>query len=849
MDAQERFTEEAAERLRLEIADNDGGEVFAACRLGEDGRIAEVMVVARGSDSEVAALSAYLERGDVIVHNHPSGTLRPSEADVGVSAEAGRAGIGSYIVDNRVERVRVVAESARRKPHVILDEDEISGVLEEGGKLSTLIPGYECRRSQVKLVRDITSAFNQGGVLAAEAGTGVGKSFAYLVPAFAWAIKNEERVVISTATINLQKQLVDKDIPVVQKLFKKSTKAVLVKGRGNYLCRSRLREALDEEGLFASEGGSAAEPQGRAEGGSAAREAGAVGAVESPLRRIEAWSKTTATGDKADLSFYPDERLWSRVCSESDACTGLRCPYREECFVLRSRREAADAQVIVANHHILFADLSARMGGMGYENTAVLPPFRALVLDEAHAIEASATDFFSSELTRFSVYKRLARLSRRAGGRSFGLAQRLLALRGFPADALAKLPDAIGEARRAMDDLDAKAVRLFEGQAQAGGRRPDRSFRLTEATTEVSDRLLRPMGELERRLVACVEILSNALEEAPDELSQEQAIFEAKLLLRRLGETASFCARFKSAGAEKGGSDTVFWLEKERTSQGDAFIRYTGTPLDIAGMMEEAVFSKFRSVVCTSATLSVGETFDFWKTRVGLDRTSARVETAVYPSPFPFRTNALLAIDSEAPGPESPAYQGYVNRAVPRLLEASQGHALVLFTSYDAMRASYEVAKPRMDELGITMLRQGDDERSKLLDSFKADISSVLFATDSFWEGVDAPGETLQLVVICKLPFHVPTDPVRLARSEAVEKRGGNAFMEISLPEAVIKLKQGFGRLIRHSSDRGAVAILDSRIATKRYGQLFIQSLPECRLLAGGLEAMEKEVARFLFDW
>ncbi len=830
MDASERFTGEAAEALRAEIAENGGGEVFAACRLGEDGRIAEVLIVARGTKSSVAALAAYLERGDVIVHNHPSGTLRPSEADVGVSAEAGANGVGSYIVNNAVDRVHVVAEPARRKPYVDLDEDEISGVLEEGGKLSLLIDGYEPRKSQIRLTRDVTSAFNQGGVLAAEAGTGVGKSFAYLVPAFAWAIKNEERVVISTATINLQKQLVDKDIPVVQKLFKKKTKAVLVKGRGNYLCRTRLREALDEEGLFAASGAT----------------------VEHPLRRIEGWAGTTATGDRADLSFYPEEQLWSRVCSESDACLGLRCSDREGCFVLRARREAADAHVVVANHHLLFADLSARMGGAGYEATAVLPAFRALILDEAHAVESSATAFFSSELTRFSVNKRLSRLTRRKGGRAFGLIPRLLALRGFPADALEKLPDAIAEARRAMDELDLRAARLFDASAAAGGagRKAERSYRLTEVTPELKDCLLSPMAALERKLIACAQALSDALDAAssdgPEDLGQERAVYEARIYLRWLGETASFCAKFKDYGDSP---ETVFWMEKGKTGQGETFIRYTETPLDITGLMDEAVFTKFRSVVCTSATLSVGESFDFWKARVGLLRSAATVETAVYPSPFPFRTNALLAVDTGAPGPTTPGYGPYVDAAIPKLLEASKGHALVLFTSYDAMKSAFEAAKPKMAELGIALLRQGEDERSKLMDAFKADLSSVLFATDSFWEGVDAPGETLQLVVICKLPFRVPTDPVQLARSEAVEKKGGNAFMEISLPEAVIRLKQGFGRLIRHSEDRGVVVILDSRLATKRYGELFIQSLPECRLVAEGLDTIAKEVARFLYDW
>jgi len=835
MDASERFSPEAAESLRLEIEENGGNEVFAACRLGEDGRVAEVLVVARGTKSAVPALAPYYERGDVIVHNHPSGTLRPSEADVGISAEAGSAGVGSYIVNNAVSRVHVVAEPARRKPFVMLDEDEIAGVLEEGGKLSTLIESYEPRGSQVRLARDVTNSLNEGTVLAAEAGTGVGKSFAYLVPAFAWAVRNEERVVVSTATINLQKQLIDKDIPVVQRLFKKRTKAVLVKGRGNYVCRIRLGEALDEEGLLAGE--------------------------DHPLRRIEAWAGTTATGDRADLSFFPDEPTWSRVCSESDACLGLRCPRREECFVLRARREASDAQVVVANHHILFADLARRMNGAGYETTAVLPPFRALVLDEAHAIESSATDFFSAELTRFSVNKRLSRLSRRRGRRSFGLVPRLEEMRAFPREKLERIAPAIIAARRAMDDLDDRAIRVFggaptapdpsvSGNASPGSAasrdRRERSYRLVERTPALEELVLRPMAALEAALLACSQALSDALDETPDELAQERAVHEGRVFLRWLAETASLCAKFKDFQEYP---EAVFWMERDRTAQGEAFVRYTQTPLDITGMMDEAVFSKFRSVVCASATLSVGESFDFWKSRVGLSRAAAKVEQKVYPSPFPFKTNALLAIDVAAPPPESPAYRDYVERAIPRLLEASQGHALVLFTSHEAMRGAYEAARPRLAELGIAAMRQGEDERSRLLDAFKADLSSVLFATDSFWEGVDAPGETLQLVVICKLPFRVPTDPVQLARSEAIERKGGNAFMEISLPEAVIRLKQGFGRLIRHSEDRGVVAILDSRIASKRYGQLFVQSLPECRLVADGLEKIEKEVAKFLFDW
>jgi len=837
MKALERFTPEAARAFAGEVAGADDNEVFAAGRLDADGKVAEILVAARGHRSAVPALEGFVDRGDVVIHNHPSGRLAPSDPDLAVAAELGSRGLGFYIVNNDCTSVYVVGEPVRKRSLVQLDSDEIAGVLDVGGKLGTLIESFEPRASQVRLVRDIVGALNTGEVLAAEAGTGVGKSFAYLVPAFAWALRNEERVVISTATINLQRQLVDKDIPLVQRLFKKKTKAVLVKGRGNYLCRTRLREALDEEGFVS------AMTKGDGE----------------TLGRIALWAETSATGDRADLLFWPDEAVWSKVASDSDSCTGLRCPDREACFVLRMKREAADAQVVVANHHILFSDLAARMDGAGYEGTVVLPPFQILVIDEAHSIENSATGFFSRELSRFSLQRRLSRLQHGARGRSFGLVPRLKELHQFPAAILDPLPAAVAAARAAINELDAKASALFPDR--------ERHYRLTERSALLRDALLDPLRELERSFLAVAEIVRDALDESPEDLSQERVVFETRLALRRLTDTASTAAAFKDFEDNR---DKVYWLEKGRTAQGEAFVTCVESPLDITGIMEEAVFSKFRAVVCTSATLSVGGSFDFWKGRVGLrdaktsregailrddpsddddDRGAIRFHSSVYPSPFPFRTNALLCVDSGAPLPDSPDWKSYVNRAVVDLLRASEGRALVLFTSHETLRAAWEVAKPEMDAMGIVCMRQGDDERSRLLETFKSDISSVLFATDSFWEGIDAPGETLSLVIIAKLPFRVPTDPVQLARSEACEKRGGNAFMEISLPEAVIRLKQGFGRLIRHSEDRGAVVILDSRVVKKRYGGLFVESLPECRLQVGALGEIVPLVRKFLFDW
>lgn len=790
MHANERFTPDAAEALRDAIADAGGNEVFVAGKLDTQGLIAEVVVAARGGKASVPALSGFLDRGDVLIHNHPSGFLIPSDADMSVASRVGENGVGSYIVDNEVQEVYVVAEPVRAKAIAALDPDQLAGVLEAGGKLASRLKDYEPRASQLDLVKAITKAMNQGSVLAAEAGTGVGKSFAYLIPALAWAARNKERVAVSTATINLQRQLMDKDIPLVASIFKKNLKAVLVKGRGNYLCQARLLDALDEEGLFAD--------------------------ADHPLRRIADWAETSPNGDRADLSFWPEDAIWSRVCSEADDCLGLRCPYREKCFVLKVKRDAADSDLLVANHHILFSDLAARSSGAGYEATAVLPPFSIVILDEAHAIESSATSFFSCELARFSVYKQLSRLYRERRGRKFGVMVKLQNVKGLSAELFKRLPLAIDALRETMAEADASALLLLGTGL---------NFRLTVPSEALDKMVLFPLSRLERSILEVANILKSALEDMPDEAAQEQAVQETELALKRLVELASLCSRFCRFEDDP---EFVYWLDRGKTGQGEAFVRFCITPISIAQLMNESVFEPFRSTICLSATLSVGGSFGFWKQRVGLTLSDAPADCTLFPSPFPYESNAMLGTPTDAPTPDDPSWQNWINCAVYDLIAASGGRALVLFTSYQVLRLCWESVKPRLDALGLSAFRQGDDERSRLMDMFKANIASVLFATDSFWEGVDAPGETLELVIITKLPFRVPTDPIQMARAEAVEKHGGNAFMDLSLPEAVIRFKQGFGRLIRHSDDRGAVVVLDARLLKKRYGQLFIASLPPC---------------------
>jgi ATP-dependent DNA helicase DinG len=807
--ADRRLGDIAINSLKQAILEADGNEVFAVGTLSEDGLVEDVRVCGRGHESAVLALSSWYERGDVLIHNHPSGRLAPSEADLSIAARAGEGGLGSFIVDNAVERVYVVAEPIRKRSRLAVDADEAAAVLENGGALSSFMAAYESRPSQIGLLRQVCGVFNQNAILAAEAGTGVGKSFAYLIPAIRWAELNDDRVVISTATINLQQQLHEKDIPFIANVLDSKVKAVLMKGRANYLCLRRLREAQRENELFEEDGAS--------------------------LDAIGAWAETTETGSRSDLPFNPEEAAWSRVCSEADLCLGLRCPERERCFVLRVRREAADARLLVVNHHLLFADLAARSSGAGYDSTVVLPPYERVVLDEAHNIEEAATSFFSEDFTKFSALRQLGRLYRRRRGAETGLALILASLSIVEgrSDAVA---DSAQRVRDALDAVDAAGVGLTE---------PSGTFRLAGARDpSLRAFLFEPLAALRLAISQCASAVRDLMEGIGEDLSDDPAVWEAKAILRRLESVGSVCGRFIEYDEHP---EEVFWIERRRTAKGDSFARFAATPLDVAPALQESLFGPNKTVACVSATLTVADSFQYWLGRTGISLMAERpVVTGRFPSPFPYDRAVLLASPTDAPLPDEEGYREFVDSAVQALLSASFGSALVLFTSYDALRSAHAAARPALESAGIRCLKQGDDDRARLLKTFLEDESSVLFATDSFWEGVDAPGDTLRLVIICRLPFRSPNEPVFEARREALERRGGNAFMTLSLPEAVMKFRQGFGRLMRRSDDGGVVVVLDGRLLRKRYGEIFIRSLPETKRFFGPSDEMAAEVDRFL---
>jgi ATP-dependent DNA helicase DinG len=810
MRANKRLSREVIHRLRTEIEDAQGNEVFALGYMDGDGLVTEIEITARGNEDSVLALriEGAAHPADVFIHNHPSGLLTPSNNDLRIASRAAEAGVGAFIIDNGVDEVYVIAEPVRKRVVNRLDADTITAALEEGGVIAMRLPSYEPRPSQLDLMRLIVRGFNEDALVAAEAGTGVGKSFAYLLPAMSYALANDERIVISTATITLQQQLYDKDIPLVSSALKKRVKAVLIKGRGNYLCLRRLEDALKEPALDDME--------------------------DESLYTIAAWAETTNSGNRSDLSFMPAENLWSRVCSEADMCMGMRCPERERCFVLALRKNAADAQILVVNHHLLFADLAARQEGAGYENTVVLPPYTRVVIDEAHTAEGSATSFFSKGFSRPGIYRQLGRLYRRRRARQLGLLMRLASV--LPGEKkLDEGVDAVQRTRAAADALDT-AVLEFCGD--------DGVFRLTAVREEQIAAVLIPcLEELRKRIAFLAGIIRTMLEGVDEDNS---VVWEIKSVLRRFDAIGSVCVSFIEY-AER--NTEVMWVERHGAgTQGGAWAEFTVTPIDVAPSLRDALFEPNKTVVCVSATLTVAESFAYWNSRSGLGLVSGReVFFGRFPSPFPYDRSVLLAIPADAPLPDEDGYGVFVDNAAYKLIEIAGGSALILFTSYQSLRSAHSAAAASLERQGIRCLKQGDDDRSRLLETFLSDKSSVLFATDSFWEGIDAPGDTLRLVILCRLPFRTPNDPVFEARREALERRGRNPFMELSLPESVMKFRQGFGRLIRRSADRGVVAVLDGRILRKRYGRYFLDSLPKTRTVFSDFSALLRETERFLF--
>jgi ATP-dependent DNA helicase DinG len=722
----------------------------------------------------------------------------------------------------------------------VLNTSQIVKFLLPDGPLSSILKGYEPRIQQQQMLENVCAAYNTNSIALIEAGTGTGKSMAYLIPAILWAAQTRERTVISTNTINLQEQLIHKDIPLVSQLLNAEVKAVLVKGMNNYVCLRKLEDAKTECNLIPSE--------------------------DTPvIQRIAAWAGATKDGSRSDLGFSPESTVWEKVNAESDVCTGKQCPFYNQCFFIKAREAAEDAQILIVNHHLLFADLALKM--TGEEDAGILPPFDRVIIDEAHNIEDVATDFFADRVSNLQVMHVLGRLAAEKQGKAIGKLQFLKTIlfnaygKEMKDDAISRIIgrlsiDIPGLRRDVMqhlvDSFQAMTDYMHSKQQRVADL-DEHKLRLRKDHYQDKEWQMFVIPSVQRFIDACtrysleIAAIDKELHDLKNEKLDELTRSVRKEILALSARLSGFCQVLSRLLTGYESPNLVRWLESQKRTKGQN-TELIDASLDVSEHLVEALFNPFKTVILCSATLAADGRFDFIRTRLGLDHPNLRARSMtehIYESPFNFQKQALLLVPTDIPKPthldfnQSAAYQIW------NALQASRGNAFVLFTSYSMLQACYTELIEKLQQSRYHVLKQGSEQRQILLNKFKTTDRSVLFGTDSFWEGVDVVGDALRCVIIAKLPFKSPGEPIIQARSEAIAARGGDPFWEYSLPQAIVKFKQGFGRLIRNKSDRGCVVCLDSRLISQPYGRQFLNSLPPCPQIFSHGAQIQQQMTEF----
>jgi len=637
-----------------------------------------------------------------------------------------------------------------------------------GGVLARTHPAYEFRRGQLQMAQAVELALEEKRHLIVEAGTGTGKTLAYLLP----VIRSGKRVIISTGTKNLQEQLFYKDVPFLEQALYRNPASgsrlsvCYMKGRNNYLCRKKLYDLTDQPVLSG------------------------LDEIEQ-YRAIAAWEKTTGTGDRAELAELPEASLlWYKLDARADACIGQKCSQWERCFITEMRRRAMESDIVIVNHHLFFADLAIKLQAEGAPDAGILPDAAAVIFDEAHELEDVAGNYFGISVSNLRVEELVRDVENSLQHNrmlSPSLSGAVGSLRERSQLFFSLLPPGEGrfsfETRREFleengDEFLAlnQALSWLAGELEGLPQKPEEVFNFVRRAQEIQVQLGFALESEDRNTVFWIE---------------------------RRGGRGRANSRGRSE-AEKGGRQNVF---------------LQATPIDVGPILRECLWSTLECAVLTSATLAVGGGFEYIRQRLGIEH----ARESVLPSHFDYESQALLYVPPDLPDPRTPQFVAKAADRIRRLLEITRGRAFVLFTSYAQMN---EIHQRLLGEVEFPMLRQGDAPKSALLEEFRLTPNAVLFATSSFWQGVDVQGEQLSCVIIDRLPFAVPSDPVVAARVKAIDAEGGNAFFQYQVPAAVITLKQGFGRLIRSLHDRGLLVLLDNRILKKQYGRMFVESLP-----------------------
>ncbi|MCX7821293.1 MAG: DEAD/DEAH box helicase family protein [Brevinematales bacterium] len=817
-DAKEFFTKDCINDIKEIIAKNNYNEVVFVGNLSREGLVSDIEPITYGNENAAPVIMMDALQGDVLIHNHPSigkekisNLLRPSEADISIASELANKRIGFYIIDNNCEWVNIVNKP---EPRYYLNNTEVLSIFESGGLIEKNISNFESRKEQVELVRLIIQTINDSKILISEAGTGTGKSLSYLIPITIWAVMNKKRVIVSTQTKNLQQQIAQKDMLIVEKIIKNYLDkplyySVLI-GRNNYLCKYKLEELMKDnekrESLFEEE------------------------SDIQTLLSIKEWSERTQDGIITETDLKIKEEIREEISSEGESCQRKKCQFYNNCFYYKARMEAEKSNLIIANHSLVFSSIDEESKRIS------LPFFSGIVFDEAHHIEDNALKSLAKDFSIQSINYHLRKIFHYYKDREIGLLPLLFKKAGLYylefEEKYKQLISLVNEISKQLNNF------LKENIENTGTQTIDAEFiqsikykTLLFNLEDIIKNINKFTGFFQKFEETIVEKTSNP--------SAIDTINYIKYRIRRIEELESiFNLIFKTENE----INFVKWIETSKKN-----IKFCYSPLEVGDFIANSIFSKKDFTIFTSATLSISGKFDFFKNSVGLPLVTNKEKIeAIFPSPFDYDNQALILILNKNLEHHKTSQEKL--NLIKELTLISEGGTLILYTSYKRMNESFELLRDAFINAGLVVGRQGNESRNILLKKMREINNYVLFATSSFWEGIDIRGDNLRMVIIEKIPFDSVDDPLYNAKVKLLEYKGLNPFISYSLPRAILKLKQGMGRLIRSKSDKGIITILDNRIIHKSYSKSFINSIPGGKIIIGDERTLLNEAEDFFIN-
>ena len=802
MDIKDRFSKESLQTIKKYLEEQNNKSMIFKATFDEDELIQEPFFLSLYKKKSFEETLTKVARNEVVIRTTKPNQLYPSDMELELSEELyTRRNIAYCLLSSDLDDFYFVQDIDR----IFLEDIDIKNYFSKDGILAKEIKAFEYRQEQEEMAQYIQEAINEDKKIIVEAGTGTGKTLAYLIPAIKWAVANKKKVIIATNTINLQEQLLLKDIPLAKSIIKDEFSYVLVKGRNNYVCKRLFNELALGKNIDI--------------------ETFSIEAREQ-IEYILKWGNKTKTGDKAELPFevYPD--VWELVQSTTELCLGKKCPYRKECFYMKTRMEKMEADILISNHHVFFADLNVRAETDFDSEYLILPRYDMVIFDEAHNIESVARSYFSVEVSKISFTRLLNRIYQRKNKRKKEKSA-LIRVEDTVDEKnledseqyiylLNTLKEEISILQNIGDEYFDEIRKIYETNTEAPIKKSLNNFEMTksrflENLREKKDIFQTKLADFLNLMM----IFNNVIDEEKDK-NPEVINFNNHLkMFKAYIDSFKFINSFED-------DNYIYWLDinSKRTN-----VVLTATPLNIAQKLSTVLFDNLDRLVFASATIVVNGSFDYFKKSLGLDEEDC-IE-AIIKSPFDYNEQMSVYIPSDIQDSENiNAFVSDASKFILNILLKTNGKAFILFTSYTMLNQIYYSISKKLKDKGFEVFLHGDKPRSQLIKEFKEAENPILFGTTSFWEGVDVQGENLSNVIITKLPFLVPTDPVVSAISKKIEENGGNSFTDFQLPEAIIKFKQGVGRLIRKKTDSGNIFILDNRILKKRYGSLFINALP-----------------------